>query len=116
MDHFDDPTGSSNENWHIAGYPSIAEEIRRRCAGACDSRSASSPGTSASRWPRFATGNMADRRPTGCAYVLLQVIRENPRARAAGRAQGARTKSPESVAPIKPAKSMRAPPGMRRPV
>jgi transcriptional regulator with XRE-family HTH domain len=58
---------------------------------------------------------LGDRRPTGTAYILLQLIRENPRW-VLQVVRKARARSPASVAPIKAAKSYRAPPGMRRPV
>ncbi len=52
-----------------------------------------------------------DRRPTGCAYVLIQVIRDNPgfvlRA-----VRKARQRNAEIIADMKPNKSLRAPPGL----
>ena len=113
MDHFDDPADPSNENWHLP-YPSIAEEIRavrgrlrftqRQFAGYFGF-----PLATLRHW------EYGDRRPTGCAYVLLQLIRENPRL-VLQVVRKARARNPGDVAPIKPAKSYRAPPGMRRPV
>jgi len=56
-----------------------------------------------------------DRRPTGPAYVLLQLIRENPRVVMLA-VRRARERDPTTVAPMVQRKSYRAPPGMRAPV
>ncbi len=51
-----------------------------------------------------------NRRPTGCALVLLNVIRENPQV-VLHAVRKARLWRPESVAAIEPLRSYRAPPG-----
>ena len=53
-----------------------------------------------------------NRRPTGTAYILLEVIRENPRL-VLRVVRKARERSPAAIAPIKLPKSYRAPPGTR---
>ena len=71
MDH-------SNENWD-SWHPSIAEEIRglRERLNFTQRQFAGCFGFPLATLRHWEYGR---RKPTGCAYVLLQVIRDNPRA------------------------------------
>jgi len=54
---------------------------------------------------------LGNRRPTGTAFILLHVIRENPRL-VLQAVRKARQRDPSSVAKIERSRSYRAPPGM----
>jgi DNA-binding transcriptional regulator YiaG len=113
MDHFNEPMDHSNEN-RDSRHPSIAEEVRglRERLNFTQRQFAGYFGFPLATLRHWEYGH---RRPTGSAYVLLQVIRENPRL-VLQAVRKARARNPGSLAAIKPAKSFRAPPGMRRPV
>jgi transcriptional regulator with XRE-family HTH domain len=110
MDHFDDPLDPSNENLCF-GLPSIAEEIRalRERLGFSQRKFAGCFGFPLATLRHWEYGH---RKPSGCAYVLLQVIRDNPRAvlRAVNKAHH---RNDERVARMKRSKSMRLSPGLR---
>ena len=102
----------SNENWDFSP-PFIAEEIRalrgrlrftqRQFAGYFGF-----PLATLRHW------EYGHRKPTGSAYVLLQVIRENPRV-VLQAVRKARRRDAERVARIQQPKSMRLSPGLRSP-
>jgi len=113
-----DPLDQPNENgpespWpHALAAPPFREQILalRRKLRLTQREFAGYYGFPVATLRHWERGN---REPTGTAYILLQLIRENPRL-VLRAVQKARARDPRKVAPIKPHKSLRAPPGYGR--
>jgi hypothetical protein len=112
LDLKSDPGDLPNEDWYM-GYPPcppIAEEIRalRKKLRFTQREFAGYFGFPLATLRHWENG---DRKPTGCAYVLLRVIHENPRVVLTA-VRKARQRNSDRIAQIKPKKSFRAPPGL----
>jgi DNA-binding transcriptional regulator YiaG len=113
MDHFCDPLDTANENSDSC-HPFIAEEIRaiRKRLNFSQRQFAGFFGFPLATLRHWEYGR---RQPTGCAYVLLQVIRDNPRA-VLQAVRKARRRNDGRIAKSKRPKSFRLSPGMRTPL